>query len=57
MSLALLAQAASHQLRQNLPKPYNRWDATHMSDAIFNSIDGDIRVKDDIIYSNMLQFT
>lgn len=49
MSLALLAQAATYQFRQNLPKPYNRWDATHMAAAIFNSIDGDIRVKDDTI--------
>lgn len=49
MSLALLAQAAAYQFRQNLPKPYNRWNATHLSEAVFNSIDGDIRVKDDTI--------
>ena len=49
MSLALLAQAASYQFRQNLPKPYSRWNALHLSDAVFNSIDGDIRVKDDTI--------
>lgn len=49
MSLALLAQAASYQFRQKLPKPYNRWNATHLSDAVFNKIDGDIRVKDDTI--------
>jgi len=49
MSLALLAQAASHQFRQKLPKPYDRWKATHLSDAIFNKIDGDIRVKNDTI--------
>ena len=49
MSLALLAQSAAYQFRNNLPTPYNRWDATHLSDAIFNAIDGDIRVKDDTI--------
>jgi hypothetical protein len=49
MSLALLAQAASYQFRQKLPKPYDRWNAIHLSDAIFNKIDGDIRVKEDTI--------
>jgi hypothetical protein len=49
MSLALLAQAASYQFRQKLPKPYNRWNAIHLSDAVFNKIDGDIRVKEDTI--------
>lgn len=49
MSLALLSQAASYQFRQKLPKPYNRWNATHLADAIFNKIDGDIRVKNDTI--------
>ena len=49
MTLALLAQAASYQFRQNLPKPYNRWNATHLSDAVFRNLDGDIKVKDDTI--------
>ena len=49
MSLALLAQAATYQLRQKLPQPYKRWNATHLADAIFNKIDGDIRVKNDTI--------
>ena len=49
MTLALLAQAASYQFRQKLLKPYNRWNATHLSDAVFNNLDGDIRVKDDTI--------
>ena len=49
MSLALLAQAATYQLRQKLPKPYNRWNSMHLADAIFSKIDGDIRVKDDTI--------
>ena len=49
MSLALLAQAATYQLRQKLEKPYSRWNAIHLSDAIFNKIDGDIRVENDTI--------
>ena len=49
MSLALLAQAATYQFRQKLPKPYNRWNSTHLADAVFAKIDGDIRVKDDTI--------
>jgi len=49
MSLALLSQAATYQFRQNLPKPYNRWNATHLADAVFSKIDGDIKVKDDTI--------
>ena len=49
MSLALLAQAATYQFRQKLPNPYNRWNSTHLADAVFSKIDGDIRVKDDTI--------
>lgn len=49
MSMALLAQAATYELRKKLPKPYNRWNSTHLSEAIFTKIDGDIRVKDDTI--------
>ncbi|MHB1688525.1 MAG: transposase [Ignavibacteriaceae bacterium] len=49
MSLALLSQAATYQLRQKLPKPYNHWNAIHLSEAVFNRIDGDIRVVGDTI--------
>ena len=49
MSLALLAQAATYEFRKKLPKPYNRWDSTHLAEAVFSKIDGDIRVKDDTI--------
>jgi len=49
MSLALIAQAANYQLRKKLPTPYQNWNAKHLSDAVFNKIDGDIRVKDDTI--------
>jgi hypothetical protein len=50
MSLALLAQAATYELRKKLPKPYSRWNSTHLADALFKKPDGDIRVKDDTIF-------
>ena len=49
VGLALIAQAATYQLRQKLAKPYSRWNTIHLSDAIFNKIDGDIRVENDTI--------
>lgn len=49
MSLALLAQAAMYEFRKKLPQPYKRWNATHLAEAIFSKIDGDIRVMDDKI--------
>ena len=49
MSLALLAQAATYELRKKLPQPYNRWNSTHLAEAVFIKMDGDIRVKDDTI--------
>jgi len=49
MSLALLAQAATYQFRQKLHQPYNRWNSTHLADAIFSKIDGSLKVKDDTI--------
>ncbi|MQY78680.1 MAG: hypothetical protein GH151_05710 [Bacteroidetes bacterium] len=49
MSLALIAQAATFQLRQKLPKPYKVWTAKHLADSLFHSIDGDLKVKDDTI--------
>lgn len=49
MSLALLAQAATYELRKKLPKPYSRWNSTHLADAVFTKMDGDIRVKNDTI--------
>jgi len=49
MSLALLAQAATFELRKKLPKPYNRWNSTHLAEAVFTKMDGDIRVIDDTI--------
>jgi len=49
MSLALLAQAATYQLRQKLPQAYSRWKSTHLAEALFSKIDGNIRVKEDTI--------
>jgi len=49
MSLALLAQAATYEFRRKLPKPYNRWNSTHLAESVFANIDGDIRVKNDTI--------
>lgn len=50
MSLALLAQAATYELRKKLPKPYSRWNSTHLADALFKKMDRDISVKDDTIF-------
>ncbi len=49
MSLALLAQTANYQFRQNLPEPFSRWEASHLADSIFRGIDGDIKVENDTI--------
>lgn len=49
MSLALIAQAATYELRRKLPEPFNRWDSMHLAQALFAKIDGDIRVKNDTI--------
>jgi hypothetical protein len=49
MSMALIAQAVLHQFRQRLGEPYSGWDASHLARAVFNGIDGDIRVQQDTI--------
>jgi hypothetical protein len=49
MTMALLAQAAIHQMRQRLGQPFAHWDAAHLAREIFGSLEGDIRVKDDTI--------
>lgn len=53
MSLALIAQAVTHQFRKKLPKPYSNWTAKHLADTIFHGIDGDLRVKNDTIIVTM----
>jgi hypothetical protein len=49
MSMALLAQAAIHQLRCRLEEPYQHWDAKHLAGALFRGLEGDIRVVGDTI--------
>jgi hypothetical protein len=49
MSMALLAQAAIHQLRGRLGDPINTWDAMHLSQRFFGALDGDVRVERDTI--------
>ena len=48
-SLALIAQAAIHQLRQRLPAACARWNTSHLAHDLFQRCDGDIRVCDDTI--------
>lgn len=48
-TMALLAQATLHQLRERLGEPVAGWDAAHLAQALFHGLDGDIRVNDDTI--------
>lgn len=50
MTMALIAQAAIHQLRKRIGEPISTWDATHLSKDLFQALDGDIRVTDDTIH-------
>jgi hypothetical protein len=49
LSMALIAQAAIHQLRQRLGPPCAQWDAPHLARHLFEGLDGDIRVEDQTI--------
>lgn len=49
MTLALIAQAAIHQLRERLGNPIASWDALHLGRNLFQGLDGDIRVHTDTI--------
>ena len=49
MTMALLAQATVAQLRQRLGEPAADWDAAHLAKAIFQGLEGDIRVRDKTI--------
>lgn len=49
MSLALIAQAASYQLKKKLPKPYRSWTAEHVANSIFKGVDADLRVNKNTI--------
>jgi hypothetical protein len=49
MSLALIAQAATHMLRQRLDRTTATWDAQHLASEVLGGMEGDIRVRDDTI--------
>lgn len=49
MTMALLAQAAIHQFRQRLGRPWSETEASHLARSVFQGMDGDIRVSDDTI--------
>jgi hypothetical protein len=49
LALAMIAQAATYQLRQNLNDNYKKWDAKHLANEVLAWNDGDIKVKNDTI--------
>jgi hypothetical protein len=49
MTLALMAQAALHQLRRRLGEPFSKWDANHLATSLLRGLEGDVRVADDTI--------
>lgn len=49
MTMALIAQAVIHQLRERLGEPYSKWDAKHLAKDLFFGLDGDVRVSDNTI--------
>jgi hypothetical protein len=49
MTMALLAQAALHQLRRRLGEPFSGWDAGHLAKSLLTGLEGDVRVNDDTI--------
>lgn len=49
MTMALIAQAAIHRLRQRLSGPYTNWDASPLAKDLFHGLEGDVRVTHDTI--------
>ena len=49
LSMAMLAQAATYELRKNMTCDYRKWDARHLANEVLAWNDGDIKVKDDTI--------
>jgi hypothetical protein len=45
LAMAMLAQAATYELRKNLTHDYKTWDARHLSNEVLAWNDGDVRVK------------
>lgn len=48
-TLALIAQAATHQLKIKLPGEYSKWTAKSLADNVLTNLDGDIRIKNNKI--------
>lgn len=49
LSMAMLAQAATYELRKNMACEYRKWDARHLANEVLAWNDGDIKVRDDTI--------
>jgi hypothetical protein len=49
MTMALIAQAAIHQLRQRLGAPFHQWDSVHLAQDLFSGLEGDLRVHGDTV--------
>ena len=48
-TMALIAQAATHQLKNKLPGQYKQWTAAHTAQQVLTNMEGDIRVEGDTI--------
>jgi Transposase DDE domain len=49
MTMSLLAQALTYQLRQRLGPPESGWECQHLAQKLLAGLDGDIRVEGDTI--------
>jgi hypothetical protein len=49
MTMALVAQALIHQLRQRLGAPFDQWDSPHLAKDLLGGLEGDVRVHQDTI--------
>jgi hypothetical protein len=49
MTMALIAQAVLHRLRQRLGGPVAQWDAPHLARALLQGLEGDVRVSEQTI--------
>lgn len=55
LALAMVAQAATYQLRTKLKDEYRTWNAQHLATEVLAWADGDVRVKDDTIIVTFYQ--
>jgi hypothetical protein len=49
MTLALIAQTVTQQIRHRLGHPYADWEAAHLAQGLFRALEGDIRVTEKTI--------